>query len=106
MNGKKLNLLWKICTGARAYCGQKEYELKDKKIFLDLFGTGALKNDGNFKDSGKHNYDYSAFEYTKFAFGWTENKFGIMSREVLLFPENDIKEYLNKKYNGQNENNN
>jgi hypothetical protein len=106
LNGKKLNLLWKISTGARAYCGQKEFELKDKKIFLELFGTCALENDGNFKDRGKHRYDYSAFEYTKFTFGWSGNKFVITSREVLPFPENDIKDYLNKKYTVQNENNN
>lgn len=96
LQGKKLNLLWKIATGTRAYCGMKEYEFKDKQINLELFGKCALKSDGNFKDSGKHRYDYAAEEYTKFVFGWNGKTFRLKSNEILPFPENDIKESLNR----------
>jgi hypothetical protein len=106
LKGKKLNLLWKIGTGVRAYCGTKEYELKDKQIILELFGKCSVKSDGNFDDTGKHTYDYSAFEYTRFVFGMNDNRFGVKSREVLPFPEQDIKDYFNRKFNKQNENGN
>ena len=106
LKDKKLNLLWKIATGARAYCGTKEYKLKDKQIILELFGKCTLKSNGAFDDKGKHTYDYSAFEYTRFVFGWSGNKFGVKSREIFPFPENDIKEYPNNKYKKQDENNN
>jgi hypothetical protein len=104
--GKKLHLIWKIATGTRAYCGVKEYELKDKQIILELFGKCTVKADGNFKDEGKHKYDYSAEEYTKFVFGWTGNHFGVKSREVFPFPEGEIKEYLNRNSKERNEKNN
>jgi hypothetical protein len=102
---KKMTLLWKLSEGPRAYCGLKEYELKGNEIILEVFSKCSVKNDGNFNDEGKHTYDYSAFEYTQFVFGWSGNKFGVKSREVFPFPENDIKEYFNNKYKKQDENN-
>jgi hypothetical protein len=97
LRGQKPNLIWRIATGSRAYCGTKDHELKDRQIILELFGKCTVKSDGNFKDEGKHSYDFAAEDYTKFVFGWSGGKFIEKSREVFPFPERDIKEYWNKK---------
>lgn len=90
---KNPQMIFKMTTGSRAFCGLKEYELKDKRIYLELFGKCSLKPNGDFDDTGIHKYDYAAEDYTKLVFGWNGRRFGVIDREVLPFPEGDIKDY-------------
>lgn len=91
-NGKT-ELIWKFAEGARAYCGPREFAVEGKTVLIEVFSNCESQSDGTLKDNGKHTYDYSAFEYTKFKFGWSGNRIGTLSREVFPYPEKEIKDY-------------
>lgn len=82
VKNKKLKNLWKLNTGSESYCGVKDYKLEGNKIKLEVYSECAVKTSGKLDDICKGHGDMGARYWTRFIFGWQDNKFGVIKREV------------------------
>lgn len=88
---------WRLETGSLAYgCGLKSFVLAKRQITLEVFTSCHLK--GRILESGPDPYAASggkffAASFTRFRFKFSGHRSEVENRELLPYPQNDVKGY-------------
>jgi hypothetical protein len=74
-------LIWKFTTGCESSCGIKEFDIKEGKLYFELFGNCQVRK-GVAKNVGGYFSDIETDTYTKLTFGYQQGKYQLVSRAV------------------------